>query len=156
MAHNCAKYHFDKHISKLLLESVQMLSTAVWCVDPLVAEDLYKFGGIYQPTHINHPSNKWSRQSLANFLWLRNLVLHLNEEKKYRFNSGNHKAMEIIIGLPFPSIKNIKFTDPPQCMPEHLKCEDTVTAYRNYYISEDKNHMAKWTKREAPEWWNIK
>ncbi len=149
----CAEFHFDKHISKMIVESTQMLSTAVWCKNPLFAEDMYKNDLIYLPTHINHPSNKWVRKSLSHFIWLRNLVIYLNEEKKYRFNSGNHKSYKIVIYLPFPTIKNIEFEQPLQCMPEYLHSNDSIVAYRNYYISEEKNYMAKWTKRETPEWW---
>ena len=46
-------------------------------------------------------------------------------------------------------IGNGEFTDPPQCMPDYCKGEDTVLAYQNYYILE-KSGFAKWTKREAP------
>ena len=48
--------------------------------------------------------------------------------------------------------KNIKdngWVDPPQCMPDYCKGEDTVLAYQNYYILE-KSGFAKWTKRETP------
>ena len=41
------------------------------------------------------------------------------------------------------------FSEPPQCMPDYCKGEDTVLAYQNYYILE-KSGFAKWTKREAP------
>tara|TARA_Y100000004_G_C8884202_1_gene398963 strand:- start:799 stop:1038 length:240 start_codon:yes stop_codon:yes gene_type:complete len=47
------------------------------------------------------------------------------------------------------------FMDPPQCMPDEYKVEnDTVAAYRNYYI-QDKYRFAKWHKGydKAPPWW---
>ena len=43
----------------------------------------------------------------------------------------------------------------PQCMPEDVKGEDSVEAYRNYYRVY-KRRFAKWTKREIPEWFNEK
>jgi len=36
-------------------------------------------------------------------------------------------------------------------MPDHCKTEDTVKAYRNYYILE-KNHFAKWNHSGKPKW----
>jgi hypothetical protein len=45
------------------------------------------------------------------------------------------------------------FTDPPQCMPEKCKGDDTVVAYQTYYIIE-KSKIAVWNKiRSAPKWW---
>ena len=46
------------------------------------------------------------------------------------------------------------FTPPPQCMPEEYRDEDTVEAYRKYYIGE-KAGFAKWKAREVPEWFNV-
>tara|TARA_B100001063_G_scaffold193682_1_gene185074 strand:+ start:2041 stop:2202 length:162 start_codon:yes stop_codon:yes gene_type:complete len=49
------------------------------------------------------------------------------------------------------NIKEIGFTDPPQCMPDEYKCENTVEAYRNYYLGE-KMGFAKWNYTPTPEW----
>ena len=150
----CAKYHFDAHINKLLLESTQMLSTALWCVDPLIAEDYFSIERCYAPiSNINHPSAVWTRKSTAHFIWLKNLTLYLNEEKKYRFGGKDHKSYFVATNLPIPDIENHKFTQPPQCMPEYLFHYDSVIAYRNYYMSDEKRYMATWTKRKRPEWW---
>ena len=45
------------------------------------------------------------------------------------------------------------FTDPPQCMPEECKGDDTVLAYQKYYIVE-KSDFARWKSRAIPEWFN--
>ena len=53
--------------------------------------------------------------------------------------------------------KNINrggFTPPPQCMPDEYKGDDTVVAYRKYYMGE-KAGFAKWKARETPEWFNV-
>ena len=39
-------------------------------------------------------------------------------------------------GLPQNMDDDAPFTDPPQCMPDYCKGEDTVLAYQNYYILE--------------------
>jgi hypothetical protein len=43
--------------------------------------------------------------------------------------------------------------DPPQCMPDDCKGDDTVQAYRQYY-AKHKYHIASWKKRGTPEWWD--
>ena len=48
--------------------------------------------------------------------------------------------------------RNLGLTPFAQAMPDYCKSEDIVQAYRKYYIME-KQHLAKWSKREIPEWW---
>jgi hypothetical protein len=38
-------------------------------------------------------------------------------------------------------------------MPDEYKCDDTVQAYRNYYIGA-KKRFAVWKHGNYPEWWN--
>ena len=152
-AKKCAQYHYNIHISKMILESAQMLSTATWCLSPLLAEDLYKQELCYLPTHINHPCNIWVRESNSNFLWLKNLAIYLNEEKKHRFRSGNHKSIYVVLSLPVPSNIKTEFTTPALAISDKsLHFNDPVLSYRKYYMT-DKRHMAKWTDRDIPHWW---
>jgi hypothetical protein len=37
-------------------------------------------------------------------------------------------------------------------MPEQYRSDDTVEAYRAYYRG-DKRHLAVWSKRDVPTWW---
>jgi hypothetical protein len=139
----CAAYHNDRHCVKMILESAQMLSTAC------------RLSGLdvgYKATHINHPANKWTRNSLYNWLWLRELVINLNSEWKRRFNHHeNHKSYEVVMSLPYPKINDIGLTDFAQAMPDQYRNKDTVDAYRNYYIGE-KRDIANW-KNNIPWWW---
>lgn len=138
----------------MILESTQILSTVLWCVDPLKAENYFGIERCYAPiSNIYHPSVKWVMKSSKNFSWLKRLVDALNDEKKYRFESGDHKSYFIGTNIPLPNISNNGFSQPPQCMPEYLHHSDSVVAYRNYYMSDEKSYMAKWTKRNVPEWW---
>ena len=59
-----------------------------------------------------------------------------------KFNFDRFKNLE----NKFPSIK---FTPPPQCMPDEYKHEDYITAYRQYYIGE-KKRFAKYTYVDIP------
>lgn len=138
-----AEYHCDKHVVKMILESAQLLCTTV---------RLNNIDYGYKITHINHPCSIWVRKSLSNFLWLKNLSYYLNEEYKYRFKHlNNHKSYDVIKLSPIPNIIDLGLTPFAQAMPEKYKCDDAVTAYRNYYIHEKKN-LLKYTNRQVPNW----
>lgn len=49
----CAQYHCDKHVVKMILESAQLLCTAV-------NEAAGKEVAPYKSTHVNHPCSIWS------------------------------------------------------------------------------------------------
>ena len=142
----CARLHCDKHVGKMLVENVQMLSTA-----------LVLSGGEapYKPAFANHPMNRWVRETAGNFAWTWAMSDALGEEFAYRFGK-DHKthaalrsfapdALEALIG---PGQK----TPPPLCMEDHCKLPggDPHAAYRHFYAME-KARFAKWTKRPVPD-----
>ena len=139
-----AQAHVDKHIVKMPLEAAQMLSTAV------------RLTGIdagYKITHQNHPCSIWVRESLSNWLWLRELAHYLNNEWKWRYyHDHDCKAFEMIKTLPFPPIKDIGLTPFALCMDDKYKVgSDAVLSYRNYY-NNAKKHIFSWQGRQAPKW----
>ena len=143
----CAAMHCDKHVVKMILEYAQLLSTAHHLVDGEPSIDCYK------PTHKNHPSAVWVRESRSNYQWLWQLLSNLLQEYTFRYGKI-HKTESSGV---FWALKNLphelrggKFTDPPQCMPDYCKDDDPVVAYRTYYIKE-KAYMAKWKFSEPPE-----
>jgi len=140
-----AEYHVDKHVVKMILESAQLLSSAV------------RVSGIdegYALTHKNHPCAIWTRKSLSNWYWLKNLMYALNEEYKYRYNKRvNHKSFDIGWNLTYPNIEDIGLTPFVMAMPDKYKNTDPFLAYRNYYVGE-KSHLFSWKKREIPYWVN--
>ena len=146
-----AEMHCDKHVVKMILESAQMLSTAHRVIDGDERADKM---GLYKMAHKNHPSTIWTRTSTENYMWLNQLFGALCREYTYRY--GKHHASERLLG-PLAHVPNgltySGFTDPPQCMPDYCKGEDTVLAYQNYYILE-KSKFATYKKRSRPEWWN--
>ena len=146
-----AQMHCDRHVIKMILESAQMLSTAHRVLDT----DLYADKvGLYKMAHKNHPSTIWVRSSDEHYKWLYKLMLSLMEEYTYRY--GKHHATERLIEplrvVPF-FIQKMGFTDPPQCMPDYCKGDDTVLSYQTYYIVE-KSGFATWKSRAVPEWFN--
>jgi len=141
----CAQYHCDRHVSKMILESVQILCTA-----------LYKkgFSTPYRPTHVNHPCILWVEESHDNFLWLAELARQLNLEYRYRYRKNrDHASIEVLDQIGDYRYRAMGLTEFAQAMPEHYKVPgDAVAAYRSFYRGE-KSAFAHWTRRNAPEWW---
>lgn len=141
-----AKQHCDKHVVKMITESVQMLST----VHRLNGNEVG-----YRKTHYNHPCTKWVAQSPQNYQWLVELTLALHDEWRYRYNhppERMHKSVEVMLTLPSPDFLSNKGLTPfAQAMPEQYKSDDAVKAYRAYYLGE-KSNILTYTKRECPDW----
>lgn len=115
----CAKYHCDKHVVKMTLETAQILSGALHRyindvpyilhtiqMPPgelsnqermIIYERIYNdiTSKIYRPTHLEHPCIKWASKHKQNFNWLCDLGLALANEYKYRWGK-EHKSKEII------------------------------------------------------------
>ena len=128
-----------------------MLSTAHRVID---GDEYADRMGLYKMAHKNHPSTIWTRTSTENYMYLNRLFGALCREYTYRYEK--HHASERLLGPLAHVPKGMTysgFTDPPQCMPDYCKGEDTVLAYQNYYILE-KSRFAKWKKRPTPEWFN--
>jgi hypothetical protein len=141
----CARYHADQHVSKMILESAQMLCTVL---NQLGVKTPYR------STHSRHPCTLWTGESRANWFWLRNLAFCLNEEAKYRFDKEtDHRSILVIRELPEPGLPDFGLTPFAQAMPDPYKVPgDPVQAYRNFYIH-DKSRFATWTRREPPSWY---
>jgi hypothetical protein len=127
----------------MVLETAQLLCGAYYYTGQ---EDISP----YKLAHENHPCSKWSRESLSNWLWLRQFGIALYDEYKFRYNKI-HKSGEIILSLTTPNLVDIGITTRPQCMPDQYKNIDPVIAYRNYYINE-KTKMLKYKNRDKPFW----
>lgn len=141
---NCAKYHCDKHVVKMLLEGAQILCTV--CSKSGIKVP-------YRATHHKHPCVLWAGKSIQNWRWLKRLVIALNEEYKYRYyKSVDHKSFTVVNKLLEPKLPNLGLTEFCQVMPQELRiliCP--VRAYRDYYIY-SKNTIATWTRRRIPRW----
>jgi hypothetical protein len=154
----CAKWMFDKHISKMIVEAVQMLSTAKHIIDPFEIDE----GIIYKISHKNHPVSIWIRTSLENYLWTLDMVEAMHDEWRYRYGHTEdtyHRSYIIGQYLRTYAPTADKFpmrgiTPFAQAMPDEYKDVDAVVAYRRYYQSQDKRKIASWKKREKPEWFH--
>ncbi len=140
----CARYHCDQHVVKMILESVQLLCTA-----------LNKKGFVtpYKSTHAKHPCVLWVEESYDNFDWLFRLTLALNAEYRYRYDkTQDHKSVAVLSAIRDMRFTSRGLTPFAQAMPDEYKVAgDAVLAYRQFYKG-DKARFARWTKRPLPEW----
>jgi hypothetical protein len=157
----CAEAMFDKHVSKILLEAVQMLCTAIQIVD--VENEIGSKIKLYKIAHKNHPVTIWMRASLENYMWALNLIDAMHNEWKYRYNHPPEKMHKSYIVAKYlrefaPAANKFPqsgLTPFAQAMPVECKCEDAVEAYRRYYQTPEKQKIASWRRREKPNWYQI-
>ena len=143
----CARYHCDQHVSKMILESVQIMCTA-----------LHKKGlsAPYRPTHAKHPCVLWVEASHENFVWLGDLARALNAEYRHRYDKDrDHSSIRVLDEIQRHEYESRGLLPFAQAMPDQYKVsDDPVAAYRAFYLGE-KHHFATWTKRSRPDWWRI-
>ncbi len=144
---NCAiksaTMQHDKHVVKMVLESAQMLCSAFE----------KEHNPPYKRAYYNHPCTKWARESFGNYTWLLLHALVLSSEY-YRRYDKIHASRKVIEWCE-ENKKNLWFrtkemTPFAQAMPEEYKNEDSVQAYRDYYIGTKLNGNPKWTNRKTP------
>jgi hypothetical protein len=145
-----ARYHCDKHVTKMLVEYGQILSTAAWKCDFHDPERMYEpIPGLNPKVH------DWASESLANFIRLYDLAIALHDEYIHRYG-GTHGTYDKVLSkldITEARIPNDGPTDPPLCMPDTYKVDgDTVASYRNFYIH-GKDWSLSWFKRDVPDWY---
>jgi hypothetical protein len=158
-----AEYMMDKHVSKILLEAVQMLCSARRILEP---DDDSVNSKLYRMAHKNHPVTIWCRKSRENFIWVLDLIEELHKEWRFRYEhppTKFHKSYLVaqLLRENIPrdsSFDEIGLTPFALAMPDMYKTRDgdAVTAYRNYYMSPEKQRIASWKKREKPTWYRKK
>lgn len=144
----CAKYHVNRHCTKMIVEYAQLL-----CGVHHVVESGYEIP--YKLSHKNHPSAIWARECVENYIWLCDLGLELCEEYTYRYEK-RHKSQDVIEWCLLHTPKLIEKGDMTPfalAMPDECKVDDAVQSYRTYYMAE-KRSIANWKNRETPEWFN--
>jgi hypothetical protein len=132
----CAQLMVDSHVSKMILETAQLLSTAHHVHNSPEAKWMYK------PTHQHHPSAVWTSISVINYKWLVNHFHSLAEEFSHRFGGRHHKSYDGLVDLLSEApraIPDVGLTVPKPAMdPEYLvgpqnKWDLVVLSYQNYY-----------------------
>ena len=153
----CARWHCDKHVVKMLLETCQLLYTCHWMMGrtDFSSAPLRKDGGRgYKKAHWNHPCSKWLRLSLSCYKWLTTLGLELLREYEFRYPGKTHGCAEHIKWLHYnapPDLADNGWVEPFKAMPDIYKSFDSVSSYRRYYNGA-KRDIHKWTGRHVPHW----
>ena len=143
----CAKALDDLRLNKMIIETAQLLSTAMR-VQGYTGSDIYK------STHVNHPCAVWARESNENYKWLLLYMSDLVEEKQNR-TGKLHKSYHIFNALcagpvlmpfkpmtPWPNCSYYKYdNDVHNAYKETLKMKWTL----------DKR-PPKWTNATKPSW----
>lgn len=138
----------DKRLVKMVLETSQLLSTALHNLG-------YWTQGLYRPTHANHPCTLWAGESEGNFDWLVRHGHGLAVEYAYRFGK-THKSRDVIALaqdqarlVPFDTLDMTPFKN---CT-DIKRPGDIVEIYREYMRSKwDKDLNPRWTKCFEPDW----
>ena len=168
----CAQQHVDKHCVKMILEYAQLLSSAHRFLDGSERTIISQSGRkkkvwqlnddrdsvIYAATHINHPSAKWARHSLANYQYLFKLWIELMREYNYRYGKihASMRLAKYLKNAPTNISTTEGFSAPWRAMPDEYKFERTepdytVKSYRAYILGA-KSQMLKWKNRQTPDW----
>jgi hypothetical protein len=110
----------DKRVIKMILESAQMLSTAM---------NVRGGKGPYKTTHVNHPCSVWARTSRDNYVWLLMHFSALCDEYSLRYGKL-HKC-----GSYFPEFTLGAMLIPAGPLTPFANCTphknlETITAYR--------------------------
>lgn len=165
-----ARYHCDKHVVKMLLESTQLLWTAHHVAAATTPSQLIpdiesapttlSSGGRqhgYKPTHKNHPCAIWVRTSITNYRWLVLLAEALAAEYHYRWPARTtpHACEAHVAWLKThePPLPLSQLTEPPQAMPPEFKTAYPIYAYRAYYLGDKAARgLLTYTRRDPPVW----
>jgi hypothetical protein len=168
----CAKWHFDKHVIKMILELAQLLSTAHWIASESNERRVLKMekwnakGKLYKKTHKNHPCAVWTRYHINNYRFVAKLAKALCYEYYVRYGEAKNKRHKtetiidyLILHEPkvWPECNDTligchNVTNPAQAMPIEYKDINVLTAYKKYYQSPEKQHLSSWKSRERPAW----
>lgn len=158
----CAKYHLNAHVTKMVIEYAQLLSSAHRVLDPDNCDDV-----MYKKTHVNHPCGIWVRESSENYKWLYNLFRYLCHEYTFRYGRVHlteTKLLEVLKrvpnGIPVCGMTNFKLAMPDECKIYFRDgSPNAVASYRNYYVMK-KAHICVWSVRtfgpdkfEEPLWY---
>jgi hypothetical protein len=146
----------DQHVSKMILESAQMLS---YVADRYGHPALYKATG----SHKNHPCTLWAGNRRKNWQWLVDHSLAMEKEKIYRTGKG-HMSAEVIryyvknnYGPPEDHLLVEPFA---LCIPEQYRPTGGVLAYREFYLKDKQffknGKRPTWKKRSPPSWWSFR
>jgi hypothetical protein len=150
-----AKMNCDKHVCKIILEAVQMMSLAhiehgtTTCMLSTGLTDLYN-----ARTHRNNHVSKWVRETTQNYHWTAQHGLTLCEEYTNRYGK-RHKCQDLMewCATHLPPLPSTGLTNFRQAVADDCYHTDPVIAYHVYYVKY-KRYFAKWKLGNTPTWFS--
>lgn len=143
----------DLWCKKLGIEASQLIAT---CYKDLSNAPLTVTGKVRSnKSHLHHPITKWIGQSLDNFWWAFEYGLTCIQESFDRglVKSAHHECFYNWCFDNPPDIPNIGITKFYKMNGyEHLPVEQSYQVYFN----DKKQHLAVWTNRQIPDWFENK
>lgn len=174
-----ARWHLDKHVVKMILETCQLLYTAHWAAYfPHLLEQKSAVGlskaqkqlsvpecmtsaprcqttnePSYRPCHIHHPCARWARATAGNYRWLADLGRELAREFRYRFHKVHSCEAHIEwLSNHVPPIQEGERQPFAMAMAaEYQISKNPIVSYRHYYRT-SKSSLLKYTGRRMPHW----
>ena len=141
-----AKFLDDKRCQKMVLESAQLLSTAL-------RVNGYKSDDVYKIAHLNHPSSRWTRTTQGNYKWLLEHFRALCNEYNRR-TGKTHASSKLLpifeanVGL-IPEGEKMPFSNNARNLTKGVDFtheSDTVKAYQLYL-------SVRWeSDKREPKW----
>ena len=164
-----ARKHCNRHVVKMVLETTQVLWTAVW----MSGTDMTRFKMTpYRKTHMWHPTSIWVRESPKNWAYALAFGLQLCKEYTRRYHK-RHKCEAHLLYLRrigyFPPAETREIKKPrgdmgngctpfPLAMPDECVVTrpdgsvDPVQSYLKYYDTKS----AEWKTKGRPMTWDAK
>lgn len=143
----------DVRKNKMILETAQLLSTAIRFNDPQTTLPVYK------SAYISHPCTRWARRSRANFGWLVEYMRSLGVQR-----DRDHKSLELLSSFSWYSAHG-RFSE--DNLTPFVNCarnkergvdfsnvEDTHEAYKLYISQRWKEPYItlSWKHGQEPDW----
>ncbi len=152
-----AKALDDKRVIKMIVESTQLLCTAI---------NIHGGKAPYKTSHANHPSAIWARATMDNWTWLHSHAVFLCDEYERRY-SKTHNCLAILDKLPSLALEYVP--EGPQtafanCAAHAGKgisykhVTDVTEAYQRYLVDRWNNDVRRptWYRGQQefhiPEW----
>lgn len=141
----------DKRVVKMVLETAQVLSTAIRLHDPETTMPIYKM------THKNHPVSIWVRETPDNYKYTLDYFVKICNEYTYRFGKV-HKSESLLphfiefckyMAISFPNDGQTPFANCTE-----FKDDEVHLAYKKALTAKWKNDKItpRWTNRAKPIW----
>ena len=162
----------NRHMSKMVVESAQMLSTAHRMLDGIMEKrpsisgkrmvpyyklDDWREEVMYNAVHFNHPCNVWIRDTSENYFWLYDHFIALGDEFTRRYGKKHmtiEKLGNVLRELP-KNLKGASITEPALAMTARPECiveGNPVKSYQNFYITKQERFKMEWPEGKQPEW----